>query len=451
MKTSIYEDLEAILDSFEAAHYSLFYKFATLSVPVIDRKIPTAAVRFNKLGDCIEFAINPDYWDTRTFEQKRFIIAHECIHVMFNHGRRIFNLGTDKKKVHPQIANIAADIVVNHTLEDTFYFKRKEVDPESVYCWIDTVFKGTTPLPSKDANFEYYYTLLMDKFKDKIKQMMENLELVDCHEGLDGMDSSEVAERLSDFLDPDDIKKIKKKLEENGVEMDPKKPNQMRDTGKPDGKEEEGPDGNKPGGKLAGTERGDIVKEMLKRFIPKKKKWETVIKNWVRKNSDFTTIEQWARKDRRWSNLDTGYMLPSDLFVEEDERRKIDVWFFQDTSGSCVHLADRFFNAARSIPTDRFNIKMFCFDTAVYETTLASGKLYGFGGTSFTCIEDYIQSKINDVKAKQHYPHAVFIITDGYGDNVSPQKPKNWHWFLSENYKSCIPKESPTFMLKDFE
>ena len=44
---------------------------------------------------------------------------------------------------------------------------------------------------------------------------------------------------------------------------------------------------------------------------------------------------------------------------------------------------------------------------------------------------------------------AVFVITDGAGDYIKPENPKKWYWFLSENYRSCIPKNSYIFSLKD--
>ena len=92
---------------------------------------------------------------------------------------------------------------------------------------------------------------------------------------------------------------------------------------------------------------------------------------------------------------------------------------------------------------------MCCFDTKVIETNLESKKIYGGGGTSFSCIENYIQSYIS--KNKLNYPKAIFIISDGMGNSVKPQKPENWYWFLSVNCIRHIPKKSKFYNLSDFE
>ena len=92
---------------------------------------------------------------------------------------------------------------------------------------------------------------------------------------------------------------------------------------------------------------------------------------------------------------------------------------------------------------------MFCFDTNVEETTLASRKIYGGGGTSFRIIESHIQTLISTNGCK--YPE-VFVITDGWGDMVKPKFPQKWHWFLTDNgSNNYLPKESNIYNLKDYE
>ena len=57
----------------------------------------------------------------------------------------------------------------------------------------------------------------------------------------------------------------------------------------------------------------------------------------------------------------------------------------------------------------------------------------------------------NKEKNKGKYPDAVFVITDGYGDPVKPEFCKKWYWFLSHNYRACIPKECNVYDLKNYE
>jgi hypothetical protein len=134
---------------------------------------------------------------------------------------------------------------------------------------------------------------------------------------------------------------------------------------------------------------------------------------------------------------------------KEEEQKKITVFFFMDTSGSCWGLKDRFFRAARSLPPEKFDIRLFCFDTQVQETDIESGRIYGGGGTAFDIIESKIQTTCRNEKIK--YPKAVWIMTDGMGSRVNPEKPDRWYWFLSHDYRYYIPKESSIHMLKDFE
>jgi predicted metal-dependent peptidase len=187
--------------------------------------------------------------------------------------------------------------------------------------------------------------------------------------------------------------------------------------------------------------------------VKKKKKWETIIKKWAAKYlvDNFKENEQWARLNRRMAMLPKDMFLPTDMEIDEteEEKRRIKVYFFLDTSGSCWNLKDRFFAAAESLPDKRFDIRLFCFDTTVQETTLASRKIYGGGGTSFRIMEEAIQKEI---KKGEKYPDGVFVITDGYGDKVNPAEPKRWYWFLTGyNTRSYIPQDSAVFNLEDFE
>ncbi|MFM0827348.1 hypothetical protein, partial [Klebsiella oxytoca] len=79
-------------------------------------------------------------------------------------------------------------------------------------------------------------------------------------------------------------------------------------------------------------------------------------------------------------------------------------------------------------------------------------------------LESEIQNELNkgggtkktldgkEVPMITKYPEAVFVITDGYGNNVKPEKPDNWYWFITEGgVKTYIDRECNFHNLGDFE
>lgn len=404
-----------MLIALETIH-SVFYKIFDMGSPYFytGDKFKTAAITLDETGHYLSFVVNKQFWNSLNEKQKPFIFAHEACHVICNHGPRAF-VSKD-----PKLANIAADLSINHYLATQFEFIRSEIDPANLYCWVDTVFKHVPDFEQipTDETLEYYYELLLVHGTAADADKSGNTpspQLVDSHEF---QDFTDVVKDLNKSLDTKEKQKLKDLLAR---------------------------------GNSAGNET--LILQNVEPIKPKKK-WESIITNWAIPifEEDFLEIESWGLTSRRLSTFDLGKIkLPFDreVYDEIPIKNRTNVWFFQDTSSSCKNFAERFFSAAKSLPSARFNVRMFCFDTKIYETSLDSGKLYGFGGTSFSCIENGIQLLIR--KEKIHYPDNIFVITDGEGDKVIPQYPKKWTWLLSQNRKSCIPKESKIFMLSEFE
>lgn len=429
--------------------HSLFVQLWNNSRPVFSEQIPTAAVIYNKEGNVLSFLLNYDFWQAQTFDQKVFVIAHECFHVALGHGIRFDNKHKTKDEI--KIANIAMDVVINHRLLTTLGLERKDVDPKNKYCWIDTVFPPNTVDP--DMNFEYYYLKMIENVKNADGQggakkdgnllggknnnsgtngsgdMSGTNETVDDHSGLNSISEKDYEKLMKEILD------------------------QMSKSEKVETKDLL----NECAGQQAGGPTGRILQQLMNEVkVPKKLKWETIIQHWAKQSLKLTEQEEdtWIKPNRRFAMLDPKDMfLPGVVDVEKvtRENNKIDVWFFLDTSGSCAGLGPRFWQAANTLPEDRFDLKLFCFDTDVYPTTLASRRLYGFGGTSFTCIDRYIRYNSPIVNGQKKHPDAIFVLTDGFGDHVYPQIPENWYWFLTHDYRACIPSECNIFSLGDFE
>lgn len=404
-------------------HHSLFDLCWQMGRPVFTDAVPTAAVRFNPEGDYLEFLFNPDFWLSQTHYERLFIIAHECLHVALNHGRRTIN----QLQANADVVNALLDIVVNHTLVNNFGFDRSQIGDQANLCWVDTIFPDKPNMPTDEA-FEYYYNLL--------PVIPQDVFLLDDHSALNTASSGAgggAVGKLNRELSEEEKQSLREMLEKH----------QPKD-GSP-------PEKGGLGGGEAGTGFGGWTFAKVG-YVGVKKKWETVIKEWSLKHlrEDSQDNEQWARVHRRFSLMSGGLMLPSEMEEDAFEKDRLPVFFFLDTSGSCWGYNDRFFKAALSLPKDKFDIRLFCFDTKVQETTLESKKIYGGGGTNFGVIESHIQKVVSQECIE--YPSAVFLITDGCGSHVQPAKPSQWFWFLTPyNSKSYIPSGSKVFMLKDFE
>lgn len=411
-------------------HYSVFSSLYSAGRPKFSAELPTAAVYFNRAGNCIDFKTNPAFWQPLSREQKRFVLSHEALHIFLNHGRRI----KDVNSKEAQLANFALDVVVNHTLVDKFRHVRKQVDKANKFCWLDTVFKGKPPKPGQ--NYEYYMALLRQQRKAPQGQ--------DGKQGGEGESGQKSGKPLNDH---EGIKSFGKP--EKGDQTGEK---QLEDFLKKTlTKEELGDLAEKLGGQLAGTEAGNLRRIMDEMDVKPKRKWETVIRDWALQFREDKEVDQFILTNRRYAMMSRNKVfLPTEGEIEASEKRRIEVWFFIDTSGSCHHLAPRLFSAALSLPKDRFAVKLFCFDTKVYDVDPVKRELFGFGGTTFSCIETEIQRRL--LFGEKSYPKAVWVLTDGDStDKVAPQFPKCWHWFLTCDYRDCIPAESTVWRLEDFE
>lgn len=412
-------------------HHAVFYQLWQAGKPRFSEAIPTAAVTVNQKGEFLEFLINPEYWDSLTEHQKQFVICHECLHLLLKHGTRFFA----KDNIDSRIANYATDISINHTIIRRMGFDRSEIDPNNEYCWVDTVFPEGAVIEDNLSADRYYYELIklaQSGSGEESESFSSSAKTVDDHSGFGkSMDNAldEVMKEVASSLGDDELQAVQEVMKQLSDEFAKYPKN--------------------------GTASGNaFFRANTTEPVIAKKKWETVIKEWAMKHLKRVDREesQWARMNRRFVMLPDDMFIPTDMEVEDTEKveDRIPVWFFQDTSGSCYSYAQRFFDAARSLPTEKFDVRLFCFDTGVYETSIKTGKLYGFGGTSFGILEGYIQMVIREEKLE--YPRAVFVITDGYGDSVYPQKPENWYWFLTPgNSTYYIPKESSVFKLSDFE
>jgi hypothetical protein len=426
-------------------YHAIFYKFWEMGRPLFTEKIPTAAIQFNHDGGYVEFLFNPKFWQSLTEVQRIFIICHESLHVLLNHGERASGAFKSGNPSFIMAANVAMDLVINHMLVDQFYFDRVALDMER-FIWRENVFKdhpqGVNSIDT-DMSFEGYFT--------EMKYMASKMPPPP------GKGKGEKGDGDGDAMDPasyggfDDHSSLPQASDEALKE----KVKQMLDQISPeeaesifDAVENDLPDQEKQAGTLPG---GHIV-DMGKKPPPPKKKWETIIKKWsVRNMADSDSVEVWHDNNRRTSGmLGSDMLLPNESDQEAPEKNILETYFFLDTSPSCRGLEKRFWDAALSLPKNRFRVSLFSFAVDVHKIDPKSGKLHLGNGTYFHIIEEQIQKDLRAGVIKS-YPKAVFVITDGYGSKFDCQKPENWYWLLSHDHRDCIPAKSKIHMLSEFE
>lgn len=396
-------------------YHGIFNQFISVGVPIFDNAIKTAAVYAEReTGKFLYLRINPNFWESLTMVQRLFIIAHECLHIILGHLSRFNNYPNE------EALSRAIDIVVNHMCVEKLGFRRYEIDPKMEYCWIETCFKDYSNI-ERGQSVDYYYMKLMEQAEGGGEGDGEGEgqasgmggKVLDDHMPLDADAQKEFMDKMDKSLSDDDKEYLQK---------------------------------------MAG-DSSDYKWTIIRVPVVKKRKWETVIRKWSVKAAGFNEKprEQWARLNRRGALIKSKMFIPSDMEVHEraKEKKKIKVFFYLDTSGSCHHLAERFFTAAKSLPSDKFEIRLFCFHTAVNETDIAGERIVKGGGTRFDIMEANIQTLIK--KEGIDYPKAVFVITDGEGNAVAPEFPERWHWFLSHPVKQYIPKGSMIYDLADYE
>ena len=395
--------------------HEVFSTLWKLTKPSFTEKIDTAAVLFDPGGGCINFLINEKYWRSLDEYSQEFVICHEMLHVILTHGIRTIPY---RDKYQHATLNAALDLAVNHLLTTSFGFCRFYIKGWDKLCWADTIFKEIDFEPNK--SFEYY-----------INKIEENLQIhrikvnVPDHSYLSSFDKDAI-NTILDSINEIDGKLDEKQRKDQKVFID--------------------------GGHYAGKDDGSIFNNFVGTKLKKLriiKKWESVLTKYMVKSEKDREMNQWIRVNKRISCISSNIFLPSDSEVTDIDFYKYNIWLFLDYSGSCGHLRNHFFDASKTFDPQKFIIRKFAHTTEVDEFQGDETRFRG-GGTSFSCIENFIQKELQEKKIKK-YPDAIFHFTDGCGDYLTSQKPENWYVFLTDRgWRNCYPEKTNFFALKDF-
>lgn len=415
-----------------ADYHRMFYAVFELGFPIHTRTVETAAVGYNSAESKINFLINPDFFYNLGENEQLFIVCHEASHVIFNHIERTFKYGLD-----PYISNIAQDIVINEMLVHEFGFLRSSLSFSKELCFIDTVFQNKHIKSDGivyGKSFEFYYEKLL-KYKAELKI---EAQLLDIHIGLneDGKEEIVVSDHNGEIVGkiPHEISQhISDKI---GYQMSADELKEIIE-------------------KMSHCGNEHFGREMsVKMEKEREKPWQLLIKNKIATLQKIKEQhnETFRIKPRRIINLPKDLYLPENIEEETFSNDKFNAFFFIDASGSCVGHVKKFFNLIRTVPQKHFHIHTFSFDANTYPLDIKYGKVRGGGGTSFSAIEHRVQSEITTNKLlKKKYPDLVFVLSDGGGNEVNPEKPEQWYFMLTQNSLGSLPLNSNYAFIHEFK
>jgi len=350
--------------------HPFFGNMATrLIVKNCDDWCPTAAT------DGRHLFYNTQFFNAMSNKEIEFVIAHEILHCVFDHITR-------REDRIPILHNIACDYIVNNTLVRDRIGEMVKI----VKCYQDFKYEGWMS--------EAVYDDLFDQAEKNGQEYLEALgdlldEHIDWEKDPSGDDKGKAKGKEGKdgegrpTYSKEELKKIRDEIKENMISS-------AQAAGA----------GNTPA----------EVQRIIKELTEPKMNWRELLRQQIQSTirNDYT----FSRPSRKgWH---TGAILPGMNFMDT-----IDVSIGIDMSGSIGDSqAKVFLSEIKGIMDEYkdYNIKLWCFDTAVYNEADFTGDggenlleydVQGGGGTDFDCNWEYM--KQNDIQPKK-----FIMFTDGY-------------------------------------
>jgi len=344
--------------------HSFFGNLATrLTLVNADDWCPTAAVDGRRLY------FNSRFVQTKTIPELQFLLAHEILHVIYDHlGRR-----GDRD---PQLANCAQDYVVNDDLV------QHNIGDMIKPCLWDPKYRG--------MSWEEVYDKLYDEVDKVTLEQLVN-QMIDEHldgegegsGGGDGEGDQEGKQGKKPVLSDAEREQIKQEIKEA-----------MLTAAQTSGA------GNLPAG----------VKRLIDTMTDPKLNWRELIAQEI--EACFKNDYSFTRPNKRGAHIDA--ILPGMI-----PGQKIDVVVMSDCSGSMTDemLRDQHAEVKGIMQSfEDFELHVATFDTKVYNfqtftpeniDELDDYQYNGGGGTEFMCVWDYL-------KDRDIMPKKLIMFTDGY-------------------------------------
>jgi predicted metal-dependent peptidase len=397
------------------------------------KRVPTAGV--SKNGINYQLAINPQFWEGLTENQRLGILKHELLHIAFGHLTTFFKFSNHK------LANVAMDMEINQYIEKSWLpggeYSKEEYDEikkkvtEEVKAAIEAelspeeILEISKKCPGRGILIEDYADLNLDLkagcryYYDKLKELKDKKD----NEGTCGNDAMD---ELLDDIEAGNIPDHGTWEEfENLTEAEQKLIEKQLQKVLSDAKEQTV----KKRGTVPGEIDGVIIIEQIEAA---KFDWRGYIRRFTGVSTKVFTKKIRRKENRRFSD-NPGLKI----------KMKQHMLLAIDTSGSVSDTElKEFMNEIHHIYKAGVDITIVQCDTRITSIKSYTGKheleVQGRGGTEFDPVLDYYNEN------QKKYTSLVYF-TDGEC-NTSVKPKGNVLWVLSE--QSSMNESLPGKVIK---
>ena len=397
------------------------------------KRVPTAGV--SKNGINYQLAINPQFWEGLTENQRLGILKHELLHIAFGHLTTFFKFSNHK------LANVAMDMEINQYIESSWLpggeYSKEEYDEikkkvtEEVKAAIEAelspeeILEISKKCPGRGILIEDYADLNLDLkagcryYYDKLKELKDKKD----NEGTCGNDSMD---ELLDDIEAGNIPDHGTWEEfENLTEAEQKLIEKQLQKILSDAKDQT----IKKRGTVPGEIEGIIV---IEEIVAAKFDWRGYIRRFTGVSTKVFTKKIRRKENRRFSD-NPGLKI----------KMKQHMLLAIDTSGSVSDAElKEFMNEIHHIYKAGVDITIVQCDTRITSIKPYTGKheleVQGRGGTEFDPVLEYYNEN------QKKYTSLVYF-TDGEC-NTSVKPKGNVLWVLSE--QSSMNESLPGKIIK---
>ena len=397
------------------------------------KRVPTAGV--SKNGINYQLAINPQFWEGLTENQRLGILKHELLHIAFGHLTTFFKFSNHK------LANVAMDMEINQYIESSWLpggeYSKEEYDEikkkvtEEVKAAIEAelspeeILEISKKCPGRGILIEDYADLNLDLkagcryYYDKLKELKDKKD----NEGTCGNDAMD---ELLDDIEAGNIPDHGTWEEfENLTEAEQKLIEKQLQKILSDAKDQT----IKKRGTVPGEIEGIIV---IEEIVAAKFDWRGYIRRFTGVSTKVFTKKIRRKENRRFSD-NPGLKI----------KMKQHMLLAIDTSGSVSDTElKEFMNEIHHIYKAGVDITIVQCDTRITSIKPYTGKheleVQGRGGTEFNPVLEYYNEN------QKKYTSLVYF-TDGEC-NTSVKPKGNVLWVLSE--QSSMNESLPGKIIK---